>query len=100
MCFCASLFCKCSLNDHSNVHSFTPQTRPTTNQVKFHDDKSTYTGVYVHGGPSTNDLFQHITDAALAPRGLDYDVRAREATLRQREARPFNDGWDLSLIHI
>jgi hypothetical protein len=63
-------------------------------EVKFHDDKSTYTGVYVRGGPSSNDLFEFITSAALAPRGLDYDVRAREATIRHREAMPFNAGWD------
>lgn len=25
-------------------------------QVKLHDDKSTYTGVYAKGGPKTNDL--------------------------------------------
>ena len=67
-------------------------------EVKFHDDKSTYTGVYVHGGPSSNDLFDWVTSAALAPRGLDYDKRAREATLRQREAKPFNAGWDSAQI--
>ena len=63
-------------------------------EVKFHDDKSTYTGVYVHGGPSHNDLYDFVTDAALAPRACGYDERAHEATLKQRETLPFNSGWD------
>jgi hypothetical protein len=62
-------------------------------EVKFHDQKHLYTGTFVHGGPTTNDLYAFIMDAALAPRN-GHDVRAREATLAQRQAKPFNAGWD------
>ena len=30
--------------------------------VKWHDDRSTYTGVYAHGGPSTVDKQMHLKD--------------------------------------
>ena len=61
--------------------------------VKFHDQKSLYTGVHVHGGPSSNDVYNFMTEAALIPRA-QYDLRARNTTIAQRKALPFNSGWE------
>ena len=62
-------------------------------QVRFHDEKSTYTGVYVNGGPSHNDVYTFMTDAAWQSRH-DSDVRARQATLKLRDTMPFGSEWD------
>jgi len=46
-------------------------------KVKFHDDKSTYTGVHKAGGPSTSD--NRITLSSLADRSAS-DARGRKMT--------------------
>ena len=46
-------------------------------QTRFHDDKSTFTGSHVHGGPRTQD--DRITLENLMDRS-DYDVRGVKVT--------------------
>jgi len=54
-------------------------------KVKFHDDKSLYTGVHAKGGPSTND--NKITLSNLMNRGAT-DVRGRQVGKAESSARP------------
>lgn len=55
--------------------------------VKFHDDKTTYTGVYKRGGPAINDVYENITLSNLADRS-EADVRGRKVYKSNEEHRP------------
>ena len=45
--------------------------------VKYHDDKSLYTGVYAHGGPSTVDT-DKVTDISQLCDRSEADVRGQK----------------------
>lgn len=53
--------------------------------VRFHDDKDAYTGVYRHGGPNTND--KNITLSNLADRSAA-DIRGRKVATTQEMPPP------------